>query len=330
MNLLDKLFSREIERRTGAHAINIYIDSQTRRKRNRSIGAIAVKNINAKPIKTTKPSRIITKTVITPKGNFLHRIDVRFPWLKLITVCLIGVVAILDLCDLTISRTNDTPAKLKIAPMSRHVRVTERIIEGKKLVALTFDDGPSSETTPKLLDVLYQKDVPATFFMLGYMINANPELVKKVEKSGHEVASHTMYHQNLVRIPESAVQSDINEANNAFKNALGHLPKFTRPPYGNFNSIVSAKIGTPMILWSVDTMDWKTKTTESIVSTAMSEVYDGAIILMHDIYPTSVDAVPTLIDTMRQNGYEFVTIPELAKLRNISLVPGGAYYNFTP
>ena len=330
MNLLDKLFSREIERRTGEHAVKIYIDSQSRRKRTRSIGSKAFKS--AKTTKATKSSRTpqVATTTKASQGNFLHRLDVRFPWLKLIAVCIIGVVILLDLCDVTISRTTDSFNRIRIAPMSKHVRVTERILEGKKLVALTFDDGPSSDTTPKLLDVLHQKDVPATFFMLGYMINRDPELAKKVEKLGHEAASHTMYHQNLVRIPESAVQSDISEFNTAFQAALGHLPKFTRPPYGNTNGIVSAKIGNPLILWSVDTLDWKIKTTDSIISTTMDEVYDGAIILMHDIYPTSVDAVPVLIDTLRQNGYEFVTISELAEIRKTKLKASEIYYNFTP
>ena len=264
------------------------------------------------------------------KSTFLQRINIRFPWLKLVAVLIIGLIAILDLLDLTISRANETYHYISIAPMSQHVRITERDITGKKLVALTFDDGPSNLTTPTLLDTLKNRDVPATFFVLGNMARNNPELVKRMEKEGHDIASHTMYHQNLIRITPAAVQSDINEANSVFWDILDHAPKYTRPPYGNINDAVRNNVGTPMILWSVDTLDWKSKNPDAIVSTAMSEIYDGAIILMHDIYPTSVDAIPTLIDKIRESGYEFVTITELAKVRNVSLENGAVYYSLKP
>ena len=264
------------------------------------------------------------------KWAFFRRLDIRFPWFKLITACVIGVLAILDLCDLTISSTNDPVNKIMIAPMSRHIQATERVTEGKKLVALTFDDGPSPTTTPRLLDILAEKDVPATFFMLGSMARNNPDIVKRAKREWHEVASHTMYHQNLIKLPTASIQSDISEAKSVFKSILGYSTMLTRPPYGNVNDDVKTIVAAPMILWSVDTEDWKNKNTDSIVSITMSEVYDGAIILMHDIYPTSVEAVPTLVETLRQNGYEFVTVPELAKERGVELSPGKIYYSFRP
>lgn len=326
MSLLDKLFSKEITRRTGAHAINIYIENEQKRKRSRARGKKAIASTNI--AKNNK-----TKTTVTTKklqGSFLQRLDTRFPWLKLIAVCIIGFVAILDLCDLTISHIDDTNNHIKIAPMSKHVRVTERILKGKKLIAFTFDDGPSNITTPKLLDILRDKDVPATFFMLGNMARNNPEIVKRAKKEGHIIASHTMYHQNLIRISAGAVQEDINETNAVFQNLIGQVPNLTRPPYGNINDNVRKFTGTPLILWSVDTLDWKNKNVDSILATTMSEIHDGAIILMHDIYSTSIDAVPVLIDTLRKNGYEFVTIPELAEIRGVNLTAGTIYYNFRP
>ena len=139
-----------------------------------------------------------------------------------------------------------------------------------------------------------------------------------------------MYHQNLIRIPAASAVSDINEAKSTLSSILGHDPVYTRPPYGNANDTVRTTAGTPIILWSVDTEDWKSKDVNSIIATAMSEVHDGAIILMHDIYPTTVDAVPILIDKLRENGYELVTLSELTKLRNIKLENGTSYYNFPP
>lgn len=265
-----------------------------------------------------------------PHRSFFRRLDIRFPWLKLVAVVLIGVFAILDFLDFTISRIGDPYDKIKIAPMSYHVRATERYFNGRMLVALTFDDGPSAETTPTLLDILFQKDVPATFFMLGNMARNNPDLVRRAEKAGHDIGSHTMYHQNLVRISANAVQNDIKEAKTIFNDILGRLPLYTRPPYGNINNNVRSSVGTPMILWSVDSLDWQSKNVDAIVATVMEQVHDGAIILMHDIYPTSVEAVPIIIDKLRDSGYEFVSVSELVKMRGANLSSGTAYYNFRP
>lgn len=261
--------------------------------------------------------------------SFFRRIDIRFPWLKLVAVIIVGVMAILDLLDLTISKTTEPYNKIKIAPMAHHVRI-KRDITGKKLVALTFDDGPSGATTPRLLDILYEKDVPATFFMLGKMARGNPDIVRRAEKEGNIVASHTMYHQNLIRISAGAAKDDIAEAVEVFNDILGHAPALTRPPYGNINNAVRDNVGTPMILWSVDTLDWKSKNIDDILAVTKEQVHDGAIILMHDIYDTTVDAVPAVIDELRKDGYDFVTVPELAKIRGVDLESGTAYYNFRP
>ena len=260
----------------------------------------------------------------------ISRINARWPWLKLYLVLFVGLVAILDLLDLTISKTGEPLNRIRVAPMSRHVRATERVLANKKLVVLTFDDGPSAATTPRLLDILRDKDVPATFFVLGNMARNNPDIIKRAKSEGHEVASHTMYHQNLIRISANAAKSDINEAKTVIGGILGSAPRFTRPPYGNYNGVVASSVGTPMILWSVDTLDWKSRNVDAVIETAMAEVHDGAIILMHDVYDTTVDAVPRLIDTLRQAGYEFASLEEIVKLRNINLVNGEAYYSFKP
>ena len=261
--------------------------------------------------------------------SFFRRIDITFPWLKLVVVLVIGVLIILDLLDITISKVSDPYNKIKVAPMSHHVRI-KRDTTGKKLVALTFDDGPSSVTTPRLLDILYEKDVPATFFMLGKMARENPDIVRRVDKEGHIVASHTMYHQNLIRISSAVMADDIAESKAVFKDILGHEPTLTRPPYGNINDRIRDEIGTPLILWSVDPLDWKSKNVDDILAIAKEQVHDGAIILMHDIYDTTVDAVPVVIDELRKEGYDFVTVPELAKIRGVDLSNGTTYYNFRP
>lgn len=316
--MLDRLFAREIKRRTGAHAISIYIDQSARvRKRSRVRGA-----------RTVGATRV---TVRQAKGPLLHRINVRLPWLKFIAVPLLGVIIAVDLVGLTVSKISEPAEHIKIAPMSRHVKATERTLEGKKLVALTFDDGPMPETTPRLLDMLTEKDVPATFFMLGMMAERNPEIVQRAARERHEVASHSMYHQNLLTLGREAAQADLDQSKGVFKSILGERgPLYVRPPYGNYDDGVAAGAGRPLILWSVDTQDWLSKDPGAIVATAMSQVHDGAIILMHDIYPTSVEAVPALVDALRAEGYEFATIAELARERGATLAPGQAYYSFRP
>ena len=300
------------------------------KKRGQKVNTAAQRNSSrARGHKTTQAARY-TNDKRHKLRSLLHRIDVRLPWLKLVAVCVLGLVLLMDLLDFTISKAQAPAGFAKIAPMSHHVRVSERILKGKKLVALTFDDGPSDATTPRLLQILHEKDVPATFFMLGSMIQRYPDLAQQAEKAGHVVGSHTMYHQNLVKIPTQAVQADLDEAKAVFKNTLDHSPALVRPPYGNSNDFVRSSTHAPLILWSVDTLDWKIQNTESIVSTTMSEVHDGAIILMHDIYPSTIDAIPVLIDTLRQNGYEFTTVPELAQIRNTKLVDGEIYYNLRP
>lgn len=284
-----------------------------------------------KPSKTSSGTKSKSPRVPTSRpGSFLRRIDLRFPWLKLAILLLISTIAVLDLCDLTISRTGEMASLATVAPMLHHIRITKRDPVGKKLVALTFDDGPSATTTPTLLDTLYKEDVPVTFFVLGNMARANPDIVKRAASEEHVIASHTMYHQNLVRLKAPEVESDINEAKSVLESITGTAPTLTRPPYGSINDYVRTYAGTPLILWSVDTLDWKSKDPAAILATTMEQVHDGAIILMHDVHPTSVEAVPTLITSLRDAGYEFVTVPELAKYRNTEMINGTSYYNFTP
>lgn len=329
--------------RTRTKRIGSYAVKNTPRARFRFFGSLALKantdsekqtSLTKDTTKAEKKSHSKLKDSKKPdkstRSTFWHRLDIRFPWLKLAGVIIIGLIILADLLDLTVSDLKDPSDRIRVAPMSKHLRASERVLEGKKLVALTFDDGPAPSTTPILLDTLFEKDVPATFFMLGYMVRNNPDLAKRIDKEYHSASSHTMYHQNLVRIPATAIESDINEAKTIIESAIGHPPEYTRPPYGNVNDAVKNIANTPIILWSVDTLDWQSKNVDSIVATTMSQVHDGAVILMHDIYPTSVEAVPIIIDNLRKEGYEFVTLQELASARGTSLANGEVYYRILP
>lgn len=214
----------------------------------------------------------------------------------------------------------------------RAQQMAQAATNGRPLVALTFDDGPSGATTPRLLDILKEKNVKATFFVLGGMLNARPDISQRAEAEGHEVESHTMTHRNLDKATLGEIQWEVASMNQLFQEKLGHTPKLTRPPYGNGirRAEVTQNIGTPMIYWSVDTEDWRSRNATAVQTRVRQDTYDGAIILMHDIYQSTVDAVPGVIDELRARGYEFVTVEELARLRGVTMVNGVTYFSFRP
>ena len=264
--------------------------------------------------------------------TFFRVINRKYPWLKFGILAVLIALGVLTLMEILMPIRREEEVSVR-TPMARHVKVPDRplrVLDGKKLVALTFDDGPSKETTPRLLDILYDKGVVATFFELGTMARNNPEIVKRVVENGNEIGSHTMYHQNLGKLSASRIAADVNEAEAVFAEILGERPKLVRPPYGSVNSATRSTVNVPLILWTVDTLDWETKNTDMIVAEAKRGAFDGAIILMHDIYDTTVDAVPIIIDELRGMGYEFVTVSELASIRGVELETSVLYGSFRP
>lgn len=194
----------------------------------------------------------------------------------------------------------------------------------KKYAALTFDDGPSS-FTDRLLDCLETNRAKATFFMVGQEIEYFSDEVKRMEKLGCELGNHTYSHTDLTTLSPEDMTAEIAGTDELLLNYTGHGATVVRPPYGSVNDSVKATIGTPMILWSLDTMDWKSQNPEQIVDTVLSQIEDGSIILMHDIFSTSVDAAEILIPELIKQGYTLVTVHELAEIRGIELQTGTTY-----
>lgn len=194
----------------------------------------------------------------------------------------------------------------------------------KKTIALTFDDGPSSFTN-RLLDCLEKNNAKATFFMVGKEIENFPDEVKRMESLGCELGNHTYSHADLTALSKEEISSQIGTTDKLLYDLAGHGATVVRPPYGSINDTVRETVGTPMMLWSVDTLDWKTDDAQTIVDSVLSSAEDGAVILMHDIHKTSVDAAEIIIPKLIKDGYKLVTVHELAEAHGITMKPGIAY-----
>ena len=178
-------------------------------------------------------------------------------------------------------------------------------------VALTFDDGPSPKYTPLLLDGLKERNVRATFFLLGKNVKENQELVQRMQAEGHLLGNHTYNHVQLNKIPETTARQEILKTNNEIYEATGKYPEYMRPPYGAWKKNMELCVEMLPVFWDIDTLDWKSQNVDAILKAAGEEPEDGSIILMHDEYQTSVEAALLIIDRLKEKGYEFVTVDEL-------------------
>ncbi len=181
----------------------------------------------------------------------------------------------------------------------------------EKVVALTFDDGPGYKTTMMLLDGLRERNVHATFFLLGEKIEERREVVKKMKEDGHLIGNHTYDHVQLDAINIECAKDEIAKTSNIIQEITGDYPNYIRPPYGCWNRELEDAISLTPVLWTLDTTDWNTRDVERIVNYVIEEVESGDIILMHDIYDTSVAAALEIVDQLQAKGYVFVTVDEL-------------------
>lgn len=183
-----------------------------------------------------------------------------------------------------------------------------------KCTALTFDAGPS-ENSARLLDILKEKHVPATFFLLGRRhIEKYPELVERMAAEGHEVAGHTWDHKILTRIGPEQIREELERPNEAIERLIGHRPTLMRPPQGRTDATVQKicqELGMSEVLWSVTAKDCTTTDSDLITRRVLAQASRDGIILLHDIYKGTVPAVPGIIDALKERGYVFVTVPQL-------------------
>lgn len=180
-----------------------------------------------------------------------------------------------------------------------------------KQVALTFDDGPHADFTPMLLDGLKERGVKVTFFLMGENIEGKEEIVKRMEAEGHLIGSHSYKHQQMTKLQEGTVLDSIEKNSELIASITGKYPLYLRPPYGDWNDTLENDVNMTTVFWTVDSLDWKYQNTAKTVRKILKDTDDGDIILMHDIFKTSVDAALEVIDTLEKEGYTFVTVDEL-------------------
>jgi len=196
--------------------------------------------------------------------------------------------------------------------------------KNRKVVALTFDDGPNPATTNQALDTLSKYGIKATFFVLGKNVSGNEEILKRMKADGHVIGNHSWSHPVLSKLSLDEAKKQITDTEDALTKVLGSSSKLMRPPYGAITDDIRNSLDLSFIMWDVDSLDWKSKNEASILTEIQREVKNGSIILMHDIHAESVNALPKVIDYLKGQGYDFVTIPDLLDAR---LKPHQLYFD---
>jgi peptidoglycan-N-acetylglucosamine deacetylase len=207
---------------------------------------------------------------------------------------------------------------IELAKANREVM----IINGpttRKVVALTFDDGPDAEITPALLDVLKEKNVKASFFFTGNLLNSYPEVVKRTDREGHLVLSHSFSHPEFTKLSPAELTRELNLTDEGIFSLIGKKPAIVRPPYGDINQTVVNRISEKnykIAMWSIDTLDWSQPEKDNIVKNVVDNIRPGDIVLMHSnpARKATLEALPVVIDRLRAMGYEFLTVDQLLEI----------------
>ncbi|WP_227936393.1 polysaccharide deacetylase family protein [Alkalihalobacillus deserti] len=215
----------------------------------------------------------------------------------------------------------DPKVKRTFITTNIHIQPNElnKVDTSSMLVALTFDDGPENHYTPMILDILKEKGVPATFFVVGREITTYPEIMKRIVNEGHGIGNHTWHHPDLRKKWSSRIQEEIQSTQQELQKVVGKKPDLFRPPYGAMtkaDKVILNKMGMRNILWSVDTLDWSGLPADDILEIVNRDISPGGIILQHNfqygrLLDGSVEALPRIIDDLQKKGYKFVTLQTL-------------------
>jgi peptidoglycan-N-acetylglucosamine deacetylase len=213
----------------------------------------------------------------------------------------------------------------KFSPIAEEKMTVSSVHVDGPYIAMTFDDGPSEKLTPKLLDLLAQHHIHATFFVLGENAIEHPEILKRAVQEGHEIGNHSWSHPNLAKASDDTVRSQITRPEELITNVIGSRPTLFRPPYGSLTAhqkhFIHNELGYEIVLWEVDPLDWKRPGPNVVSSRIVKETRSGSIILAHDIHAQTIEAMPATFTELENQGFKFVTVTELLKLRTAAPAP---------
>jgi len=188
----------------------------------------------------------------------------------------------------------------------------------QKVVAMTFDDGPHPTHTPQLLKMLRDRNIKATFYLVGKNAKAYPNIVRQMVAEGHEIGNHTWTHGSLTSMSDEQIRRELKMSTDAVFEAAGYRPQTIRPPYGAINQRIKemmyAEFGYPTIMWSVDPQDWRKPGVSVVTSRIVNAAHPGAILLAHDIHAPTIQAMPATFDQLLAKGYRFVTVSQLMNI----------------
>jgi peptidoglycan-N-acetylglucosamine deacetylase len=203
----------------------------------------------------------------------------------------------------------------KVVTKKKHTYYNIEQKNGEKHVALTFDDGPHAILTPKLLDILKAKGAKATFFVMGIKAVVHPKILQRAYLEGHEIANHVWDHPVISKLTREKLAWQLDKTNQAIQMALNVTPAIMRPPYGNspakLNQWMADSMNLTAIMWSYDTNDWKRPKPEKIYEGVDKNIKPGTVLLCHDIHPSTIAAMPKLLEQNIKKGYKFLTVSEM-------------------
>ncbi len=289
-----------------------------KKKKKRSYNKVRKLQLNQKKIRLNKGDRRYLKVSVKYKGRKKKNEPIRWKSTRpsVVKVNKNGVVY---------GKKKGT-AVIKATSKYTKKTVTCKVTVGPtKYIAITFDDGPG-KSTPRLLKALNKYDSKATFLLVGQYAAMHPSTVKKEFRSGMQIGNHTWSHANLNAVSTGEIRYQIKKGEQTIQGIIGEKPSIFRPPYGNYNPTVSKTVSVPMIYWSVDTLDWKYRNVNYVCRTILKNAYDGAIVLLHDSHPTTVNGFIKAQPKLIKRHYELVTVKELFRIKKKSLKKGIMYY----
>lgn len=203
-----------------------------------------------------------------------------------------------------------------------------QIDKTRPAAALTYDDGPHPPVGNRIMDVMARYGQKCTFFMVGNRVSGRADEVRRMAAEGHELANHSHSHAYLNKVSAEAVRQEVDACNDAIAAAAGVSPGLMRLPGGLKNDTVMSNIGMPVILWNIDTKDWKTRNSDQVTAEVLNNIKDGDVVLMHELYNSTADATERIVPELTARGFQMVTVSELAAIKGVGLNPGQIYYSF--